>query len=35
MTETLLEVGEQFMQDDGSYHLENAFRVVGAIPMDE
>ncbi|MFP4624967.1 MAG: class I SAM-dependent methyltransferase [Natronomonas sp.] len=32
MTETLLDVGEQFVQDDGAYHLENSFRVIAAIP---
>lgn len=35
MTEALLDVGEQFMQADGSYHLDNSFRVVGAIPAEE
>lgn len=35
MTEALLEVGEQFVQDDGAYHLENTFRVVAAIPSDD
>lgn len=34
MNETLLDVGEQFVQDDGAYHLENTFRVVAAIPND-
>jgi SAM-dependent methyltransferase len=35
MTEALLEVGEQFLQDDGAYHLENTFRVVSAVPSDD
>lgn len=35
MTEALLEVGEQFEQNDGSYHLDNTFRIVAAIPTDE
>lgn len=30
--EALLDVGERFVRDDGAYHLENLFRVVGATP---
>lgn len=32
MTDALLDVGEQFRRADGSFHLENSFRVVGAGP---
>lgn len=35
MTEALLDVGEQFVQADGRYHLDNTFRVVGAVPTDD
>jgi SAM-dependent methyltransferase len=35
MTEALLEVGAQFVQDDGAYHLENTFRVVAATLSDD
>lgn len=32
VTEALLDVGEQFVREDGTYHLDNLFRVVGATP---
>lgn len=32
VTEALLEAGDPFVREDGSYHFENTFRVVGAIP---
>ncbi|WP_121744190.1 class I SAM-dependent methyltransferase [Natronorubrum halophilum] len=33
--EALLEAGEEFRRDDGSYRLENTFQAVGAIPRVE
>ncbi|WP_323190549.1 class I SAM-dependent methyltransferase [Halostella sp. PRR32] len=35
VTEALLEAGEKFRRDDGSYRFENTFQAVGAIPRDE
>lgn len=35
ITDALLAVDEQFRQDDGSYLLENTFRVVAAIPRSD
>lgn len=33
VTKALLDVGKQFIEDDGAYYLDNTFRVVAATPM--
>jgi hypothetical protein len=34
VTDALLEVGDRFRRDDGSYRFDNSFQVVGAVPKD-